>query len=51
MYKANQAILGGFITGEVKLAIAIILLAGVDTLDLAVIFDVSPTHLYNIFKE
>ena len=51
MYVANVLAIGGYISGEVKLAIQIRLLAGGDTLDLAVIFDIYPTHLATIMKE
>ena len=44
-----------FISGEVKMAITVRLLAGGDPLDLAVIFDVSPCHtktiMYNVIKD
>ena len=48
MYSANCLTTGGFISGEVKIAITIRLLAGGDPLDLAVIFDVSSCHTKTI---
>ena len=51
MYEANRVASGGYISGEVKLATTIRLLAGGDALDLAIIFDIYPTHLLNIFEE
>ena len=41
MFGAHQATTGGYISGEIKLAITLRLLAGGDALDIAVIFDVS----------
>ena len=40
MYNANVKATGGYISGEVKLAIALRLLAGGDSYDLVVIFDI-----------
>ena len=51
IYDANVLATGGYISGEVKLAITVRLLAGGDALDLAVIFDIYPTHLATIMKE
>ena len=51
MQKANCLTTGGFISGEVKLVIAIRILAGDDSLDLAVMFDVQPIHILTIFDE
>ena len=51
MYDANILATGGYISGEVKLAITIRLLAGEDTLDLAVIFDIYHIHVVTIIKE
>ena len=48
MYYANCATTGGFISGEVKIAITIRLLAGGNPLDIAVIFDVSSCHTKTI---
>ena len=45
MYDAHVETTGGYIAGEVKMAVTLCLLAGCDTLDIAVIFDVSPGHL------
>ena len=44
MYDANVKATGGYISGEVKVAIALRLLAGGDALDLAVMFDVHSDH-------
>ena len=51
MYDANVATTGGFISGEVKLGIAIRLLAGGDAYDLAVIFDIHFDHCKRILHE
>ena len=51
MHDANVLATGGYNSGEVKLAITIRLLAGEDALDLAIIFDIYPTHLATIMKE
>ena len=51
IYDANILATGGYISGEVKLARTIRLLAGGDALNLAVIFDIYPTHLATIMKE
>ena len=51
VYDANVLATGGYISGEVKLAITIRLLASGDALDLAVIFDIYPTYLATILKE
>ena len=48
MYDANVATTGGYIAGEVKLAITLRLLAGGDALDIGVIFDVYPGHIGTI---
>ena len=45
MYDANVLAVGGYISGEIKLAITIRLLAGGDTLDLAVFLYISQTHI------
>ena len=42
---------GGFLSGEVKLAITIHLLDGGDALDIGVIFDIYPTSLMRICYE
>ena len=51
IYDANALATGGYISGEVGSAITIRLLAGGDTLDLSVTFDIYPTHLATIMKE
>ena len=51
MYKAHRSTSSGVISGEVKLAIAMRILAGGDSLDLAVIFDAYPTHIHSILDE
>ena len=45
MYDAHCKSTGGYVAGEVKLAITIILLGGGDSYDLSVIFDV---HFYYV---
>ena len=51
IYQANCETTGGFISGEVKLAITIRLLAGGDCLDLGVMFDISSAHCNTIMYE
>ena len=51
IYEANCVTTAGYISGEIKLAVTIRLLAGGDALDLAVIFDIYPTHILKIFQE
>ena len=51
VYDANVLATGGYISGEVKLAITIRLLAGGDALDLAIIFDICPSYLQIIMKD
>ena len=48
MYDANVCTTGGYIAGEVKLAVTLRLLAGGDALDLGVIFDISSTTITSI---
>jgi hypothetical protein len=43
--------LGGILSGELKLAITIRLLAGASYLDVLMIFGISKTSLYNVFHE
>ena len=54
MYEANTQTTGGYISGEVKLAITLRLLAGGDALDLGVMFDVQTYHcnkiMYDVLK-
>ena len=45
IYDANILAVGGYISWKNKLAITIRLLAGGDALNLAVIFDIYPTHI------
>ena len=49
IHNAHKVTSGGYISGEVKLAIALRMLAGGSSLDLAVIFDVSVSHCRKIF--
>ena len=49
IYKAHLKTSGGFISGEVKLAISIRLLAGGSALDLSVLFDISEPHCKTVF--
>ena len=51
IYNAHVLTTGGYISGEVKLAITIRLLAGGDALDLAIIFDIYPSYLQIIMKD
>ena len=51
MYEANTKTTGGYISGEVKLAITLRRLAGGDALDLGVIFDVQTDHCNKIMYE
>ena len=48
MYDANVKPTGGYVTGEVKVAIMLRLLGGGDTLDLGVIFNIDPCHCRKI---
>ena len=49
MHQAQKLTSGGYVSGEIKLAIALCLLAGGSSLDLAVIFDISESHCRQIF--
>ena len=49
MHQAQKLTSGGYVSGEIKLAIALRLLAGGSSLDLAVIFDISESHCRQIF--
>ena len=51
MYEAHVKTAGGYISGEVKLAIALRMLAGGDSYDLPVIFDVHFDHCTRILHE
>ena len=51
MYKAHKETSGGYICGEVKLALTLRLLAGASYLDIACIFNVNYTHVYAIFHD
>ena len=51
MASANMATTGCFISGEVKLAITLRLLAGGSILDLAILFDVSDSHVKTLFVQ
>ena len=51
MFNTNAETTGGFISGEVKLAIVIQLLAAGDSYDLSVIFDDHSDHYYNILHD
>ena len=42
MYNAHVKTCGGYISGEVKVAVTLRILAGGDALDLGVIFDIVP---------
>ncbi len=47
--KCHEKSTGGFISGEVKLAITLRILAGGSYLDLALLYDTSSSHAYDIF--
>lgn len=49
MMKSHEKSTGGFISGEVKLAITLRILAGGSYLDLALLYDTSSSHAYDIF--
>jgi hypothetical protein len=51
MANANEATTSGFISGEVKLAITLRMLAGGSYLDLFLIYDVFETYAYTILHE
>ena len=49
MFKAHEFTSGGYISGETKVAITLRLLAGGDSYDIGVIFDISYKHCEKIF--
>ena len=49
MYHAQRATSGGYICGEVKVAITLRLLSGGSYLDLAALYNVGYSHIYEIF--
>ena len=49
--KAHKATTGGYICGEIKLALTLRLLAGGSYLDLALLFETSSTYLYAILHD
>ena len=51
MYHAHQISSDGVISGETKIVISLRLLAGGDSLDLAVIFQITPKHCQAIMME
>ena len=51
MMKAHHVSTGGFVSGEVKLALTLRLLAGGSYLDLSLLYEVSPTNVYDIFHD
>lgn len=51
MHNAKKADGNGFLSGEIKLAIALRMLAGGSYLDLALIFDIATTSPYEIFHD
>ena len=55
MYDAQVKTSGGYISGEVKLAVTLRLLAGGDSFDLGVIFDISSKKIniivYNVLRD
>jgi hypothetical protein len=51
IYRAHKEISGGFVCGEVKVAIALRILGGGSYLDIACIFNVHPGQVYPIFHK
>jgi hypothetical protein len=51
LMKAHQSTTGGFICGEIKVALALRLLAGGSYLDLALLFETGSTYAYTIFHD
>ena len=51
IYQANCATTGRYISGEIKLAVSIRILAGGDPLDIALIFDISSNYCKTIMYE
>ena len=49
--RAHQATTGGFISGEIKVALTLRLMAGGSYLDLALLFDTGFTYAYKIFHD
>ena len=50
MYRAHVSTSGGYISGEVKLAITLRMMAGGDALDLGALFDISSSYCRDIFN-
>jgi len=50
MMVANEATTGGFICGEIKLAITLRILGGCSPMDMAMLFDTSFSTAYKTFK-
>ena len=50
IYLAQKEASGGYLCGEVKLAITLRILAGGDSLDLGALFDISPCYCKNILN-
>ena len=51
MLYAHEGSTGGFVSGEVKLALTLRLLAGGSYLDLALLYEVGHTYAYDIFHD
>ena len=51
MMNAHEGSTGGFVSGEVKLALTLRLLAGGSYLDLALLYEVGPSYAYEIFHD
>ena len=51
MFNAHERTSGGYISGETKVAISLRLLAGGDSYDLSVMFDISYKHCEKIFYD
>lgn len=51
LMKAHEDSTGGFVSGEIKLAVTLRLLAGGSYLDLSLLYDIGPSYAYQIFHE
>ena len=51
MYEAHKVTSGGYISGEVKVAIMLRVLSGGDVLDISLIFDIESSHCTKIFQD
>ena len=51
MHQAHVDTCGGYVSGEVKVAITLQMLAGGDSLDLGALFDIAVSHIRAIFND